>query len=51
MATYELKIAVGSLFTWSGKDGTDAAVRYADAHRETAVIAWREPRVQLRIGY
>lgn len=51
MATYELKLADGSVVTWNGKDGTDAAARYADAHRETAVIAWREPRVQLRIGY
>ena len=52
MTAYELKLADGSVVTWAGKDGVDAAVRYVDAHREAAaVIAWREPRVQLRVGY
>jgi hypothetical protein len=51
MTAYELKLADGSVVTWTGRDGTDAAVRYVDAHREASVIAWREPRVQLRVGY
>lgn len=52
MSSYELRLADGTVATWQGGDGVDAAVRYADAHPDTAaVIAWREPRVQFRIGY
>ena len=51
MTAYELKLADGSVVTWNGSDGIDAATRYVDVHREATVIAWREPRVQLRIGY
>ena len=51
MTRYELKLADGSVVTWAGKDGVDAAVRYVDAHLEATVMAWREPRVQLRVGY
>ncbi len=49
MRKYELKLADGSVVTWQGKDGVDAAVRYADAKQAT-VLAWREPRVQLNVG-
>lgn len=47
--TYEL--ADNTVVTWNGRDGIDAATRYVDVHREATVIAWREPRVQLRVGY
>lgn len=52
MNNYELKLTDGRIVTWQGKDGLDACVRYADANPGCyAVIAWREPRAQLRIGY
>lgn len=51
MTRYELLLADNSVVTWTGRDGVDAATRYVDAHREAgAVVAWREPRVQLRVG-
>lgn len=51
MAVYELKLADGRVVTWQGRDGVDAAIRYAGAHRGVSVVAWREPRVQFRVGY
>jgi hypothetical protein len=41
---YELKLASGKVVTWSGTDGEDASRRYVDAHREAAVVAWRNAR-------
>ena len=41
---FELKTADGGVVSWSGRDGADAAARYVDAHRETVIVAWREPR-------
>jgi hypothetical protein len=49
MQSYELKLADGKVVTWQGKDGQDAAVRASDALQVT-VVAWRTPRVQLRVG-
>lgn len=51
MTKYELLLADNSVVTWTGSDGVNAAERYVDAHREATVVAWREPRVQLLIGY
>lgn len=48
--TYELKLASGEVARWEGTSGVNAAERYADAHRDAVVIAWREPRVQLNVG-
>jgi len=48
---FELKLADGSIVTWTGSDGANAATRYVDCHRDATVVAWREPRVQLRVGY
>ncbi len=48
---YELLLADNRVVTWQGSDGVDAAVRYVDAHQDATVVAWREPRVQLRVGY
>ena len=50
MTRYELKLADGSVVTWQGRDGVDAATRYVDAHREAAVVAPRDQRVQLNVG-
>jgi hypothetical protein len=49
--TYELLLGDRTVVSWQGRDGVDAAVRYADAHPGVTVLAWREPRVQLRAGY
>lgn len=49
MDSYELKLADGTVETWQGSSGEDAARRCADALGVT-VIAWREPRVQIRVG-
>lgn len=51
MTVYELKLADGRVVTWQGKDGVNAAVRYVDAHWDAVVVAWREPRVKLLVGY
>jgi hypothetical protein len=37
----ELKLSNGKVATWEGDTGEQAAIRYADAHRGQAVIAWR----------
>ncbi len=46
---YELKLANGKVVTWTGKDGIDAATRYADCNHGAVVVAWREPKCQIRI--
>jgi hypothetical protein len=48
--TYELKLGSGAVVRWPGTSGENAAERYADAHRDATVIAWRTPRVQLLVG-
>ena len=50
MQTYQLLTADNVVIDWQGKDGVDASKRCADA-RQVTIIAWREPRVQLRVGY
>jgi len=50
---YELLLSVkkgGQVVTWEGKDGPDAARRYADTHRGTAIVAWRGIRHGLFIN-
>lgn len=48
MRDYELKVITPdgkrSTVEMSGNDGEHAAMRYADLHRGTTVLAWREPR-------
>lgn len=44
---YELRLDTGTVVTWYGRTGEDAARRYIDAHRTPtggtyAVTAWRE---------
>jgi hypothetical protein len=39
---FELKLANGKRAVWTGTDGTDAATRYVDCHRDAVVIAYRE---------
>lgn len=45
---YELKIITpegkNKTITWEGKDGMEACIRYADAFRGSAVVAWRDVR-------
>lgn len=50
MATFELKLATGKVVTWEGRDGEEAALRYADAHRDSTVVAWRHIRHGLFFG-
>lgn len=38
---YELKLSNGKVVSWVGETGEDAAKRYADAHRESKLVAWR----------
>ena len=47
---FELKLEDGKVIKWEGRDGLDACHRYADSHPGIAVIAWRYPRYELRIG-
>ena len=48
---FELMLASNKVVRWQGADGEDAARRYADAHRDATVIAWREDRTpQIRVG-
>ena len=47
---FELKLATNQRVTWTGKDGKDAAQRYADAHPGAVVVAWRYPKCELKIG-
>ncbi len=47
---YELKLGDGRVVSWEGATGEAAAVRYADAHRDVTVVAWRAPRVQIVVG-
>jgi hypothetical protein len=47
---YELKLADGRVVTWLGRGWEDAASRYVDCHRTAVVVAWREPRIQIRVG-
>jgi hypothetical protein len=47
---YELKLSNGKVVTWPGYGGIDACGRYADAHRDVSVIAWRIPPVYLTVG-
>jgi hypothetical protein len=42
MMQYELKLSSGKTAVWDGKNGTDAAQRYADAHPGESVTEWRE---------
>ena len=53
MSDYELKVITpdGKRLTvpMSGKDGEHAATRYADLHRGSTVLAWREPQYGLFI--
>jgi hypothetical protein len=51
MTTYELLLGHCRVVRWTGVRGLDACVRYADAHRDVTVLAWRTPRVQLRVGW
>ena len=48
MNKYELKITTAEgkdkVVTWLGKDGEDAAIRYADCHRGATVFATRPVR-------
>ena len=39
---WELKLATGKRATWSGKNGTDAAIRFVDCHQTETVVAYRE---------
>jgi hypothetical protein len=48
---FELLLGSGQVVRWAGRDGVDACSRYADAHRDATVLAWREPRAQIRIGW
>jgi hypothetical protein len=48
--TFELLLRGGKVVRWEGVTGEDAARRYVDCHRETAVIAWREIVHGLFIG-
>ena len=49
MTKYELLTADNRVIEWPGKDGEDAARRCADCKRVT-IVAWRKPRMQLRVG-
>jgi hypothetical protein len=50
--TFQLKLADGSVVTWAGESGEDAARRFVDAHREATVVAWRYDRTpQIRVGF
>ena len=44
MTRYELLTDTRKVVTWTGQDGPDAALRYADAHPNATIIAWRTPR-------
>jgi hypothetical protein len=46
---YELRLEDGRVVQAEGKDGPDAARRYADLHGAT-VIAWRAPRIGIYVG-
>lgn len=48
--TFDLKLSDGSIVQWSGKDGVNAATRYADSHPGAVVLAWRYPKYDLKIG-
>lgn len=51
MNRYQLKLTDGRVVSWTGQTGEDAARRYVDAQRGTAVAAWREDRTpQIRVG-
>ena len=39
---YDLLLTGKRRVTWGGVNGINAAHRYADAHPDTGVIAWRE---------
>lgn len=47
---FELKLANGSVTSWHGYDGLNAAERYEDVFPEDRVIAWRPIRHGLFIG-
>ena len=51
MRRYELKLASGKVTTWTGVSGDDAARSYVDGHRSAVVVAWREPRYGLFVGF
>jgi hypothetical protein len=38
---FELMLASGKVVRWQGASGEDASRRYVDAHRDAAVVAWR----------
>lgn len=38
---YELRLANGTVVTWRGTSGENAAQRYADAHQGAVVIGYR----------
>lgn len=39
---FELRLSDGRVVTWQGIDGHHAATRYADAHPDVVIVAWRE---------
>lgn len=48
---FELKLSDGGkIVSWLGKDGVDAATRYAAEHAGAVVIAWRYPKVAVVVG-
>lgn len=47
---FELKLSTGKVVTWEGVSGEDAALRYADFHREATVVAWRHIQHGLFVG-
>jgi hypothetical protein len=46
---FELKLGDGKVVRWTGSDGRDAALRYADCHHGVSVVAWRWPKTDVRI--
>jgi len=48
--TFELLLSDGKTVTWDGHDGENTARRYANAHPEATVIAWREVRHGVSVG-
>ncbi len=47
---FDLKLSGGKVVTWEGKDGVDAAHRYADANPDAVVLAWRNHSEPIGIG-
>lgn len=47
---FELLLTPRKIVKWRGKDGKDAAERYADCHPDVTVLAWRHPKTEIVIG-